>query len=117
MKRSIILCIAVSIVSSIVGAIIAMSFVDVTNPEENSNTNIKSSVDGDIEAIPDLSAAVDNVSKAVLHVETDMGHGSGVVISEDGYIVTNYHVIEGDEQIVIRYTDGNTQEVEIIGYD
>lgn len=117
MKRSIILCIAVSIVSSIVGAIIAMSFVDVTTPEENSNTNIKSSVDGDIEAIPDLSAAVENVSKAVLHVETDMGHGSGVVISEDGYIVTNYHVIEGDEQIVIRYTDGNTQEVEIIGYD
>ena len=116
MKRNIILYIALSIVSSIVGAIIAMSFVDVTIPEQTSNTSVESS-NSNTEAIPDLSAAVENVSKAVLHIETETGHGSGVIISEDGYIVTNYHVIEGDEDIVIRYTDGNTKEAEIIGYD
>lgn len=34
------------------------------------------------------------------------GEGSGVVVSEDGYILTNDHVVENAEKIVVRFKDG-----------
>jgi len=43
--------------------------------------------------------------------------GSGFVISEDGFIVTNNHVIEGADEIVIEFRAGFTLEAEIVGTD
>ena len=43
--------------------------------------------------------------------------GSGVVISVDGYIVTNHHVVDGAEQIKIDLTDGRTLDAKLIGSD
>jgi serine protease Do len=43
--------------------------------------------------------------------------GSGVVISEDGYIVTNNHVVENAESIRVSFNDNETYEAEIIGTD
>ncbi|MEM6385850.1 MAG: Do family serine endopeptidase [Pseudomonadota bacterium] len=43
--------------------------------------------------------------------------GSGFVISEDGFIVTNNHVIEGADQILIEFFEGFELEAEIIGTD
>ena len=43
--------------------------------------------------------------------------GSGFVISEDGYIVTNNHVIEGADEILIEFREGFTLEAQIIGTD
>lgn len=45
------------------------------------------------------------------------GSGSGVVISGDGYIVTNNHVIEGSDRIDVTFEDGRTYEAELIGAD
>ncbi len=46
------------------------------------------------------------------------GAGSGVIISEDGYIITNYHVIEGAENITVTLRDGTTSyKAKIIGSD
>lgn len=45
------------------------------------------------------------------------GAGSGVVITEDGYIVTNNHVIEGAEKITVRLVSGDEYEAELIGTD
>lgn len=45
------------------------------------------------------------------------GAGSGVVISEDGYIVTNYHVVQGAEQMIVRTTDGTEYPATLIGSD
>ena len=41
--------------------------------------------------------------------------GSGFVLSEDGYIVTNYHVVEGSSSIEICMYDGTTYKAEYIG--
>ncbi|MBQ1507768.1 MAG: trypsin-like peptidase domain-containing protein [Ruminococcus sp.] len=46
------------------------------------------------------------------------GAGSGVIISEDGYIITNYHVIEGAQNIKVTLRDGTTSyNAALIGSD
>jgi len=47
-----------------------------------------------------------------------LGQGSGVIVDAKGYVVTNFHVINGASQISIRLSDGRTiREVEVVGYD
>ena len=45
------------------------------------------------------------------------GAGSGVIISTDGYIVTNNHVIEDATSIKVTLTDGNSYDAKLIGTD
>ena len=46
-----------------------------------------------------------------------MGSGSGVIVSSDGYIITNHHVIETAEEIQITTNDNQSYEAKIIGSD
>jgi Do/DeqQ family serine protease len=46
-----------------------------------------------------------------------MGSGSGVIIAEDGYIVTNNHVVEGADKIQVVLNDKRTYDATIIGTD
>jgi serine protease DegS len=43
--------------------------------------------------------------------------GSGVIISEDGYVLTNHHVIQGADQIQVALRDGRETLAEVIGTD
>ena len=43
--------------------------------------------------------------------------GSGFIITDDGYIVTNYHVIEGGTSVSVTLNNGTTYEAQLIGYD
>ena len=45
------------------------------------------------------------------------GAGSGVIISDDGYIITNNHVIDGATKITVRLTSGEEYEAKLIGTD
>ena len=45
------------------------------------------------------------------------GLGSGVIISENGYIVTNNHVIENAEKLEVLFNDNSTYEATVIGTD
>lgn len=43
--------------------------------------------------------------------------GSGVIISEDGYVVTNNHVVDGASKLKVKLNDGRTFEAKLIGKD
>tara|TARA_R110002124_G_scaffold280490_2_gene453777 strand:+ start:13465 stop:14964 length:1500 start_codon:yes stop_codon:yes gene_type:complete len=48
---------------------------------------------------------------------TQRGLGSGVIVSEDGYILTNNHVIENVDEIKVKLFNGDEVEAELIGTD
>lgn len=48
---------------------------------------------------------------------TAAASGSGFIISEDGYIVTNYHVIEDAESVKVTTYSGESYDASIVGYD
>ncbi len=48
---------------------------------------------------------------------TSAASGSGFILTEDGYIVTNYHVIEGASSIKVTAYSGETYDAALIGYD
>jgi serine protease Do len=45
------------------------------------------------------------------------GQGTGVIISEDGYIVTNNHVVEDADEVRVTLSDGRTEKAEVVGTD
>lgn len=76
------------------------------------------------------SQIADEVADTVVEITTEVmstsmfygqyisqGAGSGVIISEDGYIVTNNHVIEGASAITVTLRDKTSYEAELVGTD
>ena len=88
---------------------------------------------------PDLTFAAKKSINAVVHVkntsivkESDswalqffygdesrkrVGTGSGVIISPDGYIITNHHVIENSSEVIVTTNDNKEYEAIIVGSD
>ncbi len=94
---------------------------------------------------PDFTAAAEQTIHAVVHVTTKFtttqtyydpfqgffgggsgiqtvpreqrSSGSGVIISNDGYIVTNYHVVESAEQVYVTLNDKRNYEATVVGTD
>ena len=48
---------------------------------------------------------------------TSAAAGSGFILTQDGYILTNYHVVEGSNSIKVTTYDGTSYDAQLIGYD
>ncbi len=46
-----------------------------------------------------------------------IGSGSGFVLNQDGYVVTNNHVVDGGDRIVLNFIDGTITPAEVVGVD
>ena len=79
---------------------------------------------GYVEAISKASPSVINIRSAK-NIETRLFDeavendviGSGIIISNDGYIITNMHVIEGKRLINVELDDGQVYKASLIGFD
>src|SRR3989344_376771 len=65
----------------------------------------------------DFSDIITLAVKSVATVRTDRSLGSGFFISDQGYIVTNYHVIAGAKQLAVATHDRRLIEAKLIGTD
>ncbi|MBT4521721.1 MAG: DegQ family serine endoprotease [Halieaceae bacterium] len=71
----------------------------------------------DSQQIPDYLRRFFEQREAPPAQRQQMSMGSGFIISEDGYIVTNNHVVQGADSVLVRLSDRREYEVEVIGTD
>lgn len=65
----------------------------------------------------DFSAIVNEVLESVVSVMTDRGQGSGAFIADNGYIVTNWHVVSGANTIRVLTYGNDIYSAALIGYN
>jgi putative serine protease PepD len=69
----------------------------------------------------DVSAVAAKVMPSVVQVNVQLangeGIGSGVIISSDGRILTNNHVVSGAEQVTVTLSDGREVAAKVLGTD
>lgn len=127
--------IAIAIICSLCGGVVGSGvtyFIAGNNNKNNSGPSIK---------LDPVSFASDNnamsaadiykkVAPAVVMVSTKSiqsingwfqqeteGMGSGFIINTDGYILTNYHVIEGAKEVTVTLSDGREVKASVVNYD
>jgi S1-C subfamily serine protease len=83
----------------------------------------------DVELLDAYSRAVigvvEAVGPAVVNIRVDratrrgamQGAGSGFVVTPDGYLLTNHHVVHGARELVASFTDGSAAEAHVVGSD
>lgn len=122
------------VVAALVSAVLCLGvgYAAITNgwvtvPTSSSLTNVKSNTSGSGSAkaksgeAADWSAVAKEVSDSVVSIDvaTSDGNakGSGAIISDKGYIVTNNHVISGAKQIQVTLANGTIYSAQIVGTD
>jgi S1-C subfamily serine protease len=58
-----------------------------------------------------------SVKNSVVTIKTDKGRGSGVIVTDDGHVVTNEHVIRGASRVNIISLNNNAYSAKVVGID
>jgi len=121
-----------ALVGALVGALAAgglvLAFSDggdtTTIVQPSSSKAIVTRPSTEINQDGDVAAIIAKDEPAIVAITTGGGPGSGTggagtgfVITDDGYIVTNNHVAEGATKIEVAFTNGETASAEIVGTD
>ena len=81
------------------------------------STSYASAVDASAPAVVSLQTAQLGQRSRFTTGITSQGLGSGVIISQDGYLATNWHVIRDADRVVVQLADGRVAEPEFVGAD
>jgi serine protease Do len=93
----------------------AFSPVELLDPTQFGRVDVHQAMAVDAEE--DVNVRVYRIaSPAVVAIETQTGGGSGSIISPDGLVLTNAHVVNGSETVTVKLSDGREFEGEVIGY-
>ncbi|MEU2059481.1 trypsin-like peptidase domain-containing protein [Streptomyces sp. NPDC013455] len=111
---------AVAIVAAAVGGGTAYAFQELTGKATvatagSSTTVVPSGKKGDVAAI--AAAVAPSVVEISATLPGGSSTGSGVIITSDGEIVTNNHVVSGATSIKVRTSDGGTHTARLVGTD
>jgi serine protease Do len=90
------------------------SFVDNLKTLEHGNSNIEKLA---LDKSGQRPGNLKNSMKATVTIKSDEGHGSGFVVSNDGYIITNYHVVSNKKDQKVLTFDDLELEFELIRHD
>ena len=116
-------------IGGVIGANMVQSRYEQMNNTGTGNTSIQ--LVGNQSEISPVIAIAQKVTPSVVGVHTygtysywgrqitnmELGSGSGIIYSEDGYIITNYHVIENATSVIVTLADEKEYEAVIIGAD
>lgn len=135
------------LLSILIGVIIGGAFtygilqtqpMDITKPVEaassQNNTSITNTSEGKPVASQWYTSPVVNVAEEVLPsivmiknkvnvnrgyeiLQVDKGTGSGIIYRQDGYIITNQHVIDGATELIVILNDGTEYKGKVLGQD
>lgn len=145
MKKVFVYFLATALVSSLTAfAVVKLTDKERGDYNENSATLPLRNVTLSDQLYPDFTFAAETAVKAVVHVKVtkkgmeqpftiydfffgygnpgmsprnQVNSGSGVIITSDGYIITNNHVIEGADEIVVTLEDNKSYKSKLIGRD
>ncbi|MPL81334.1 hypothetical protein SDC9_27251 [bioreactor metagenome] len=145
MKKVFVYFLATALVSSLTAfAVVKLTDKERGDYNENSATLPLRNVTLSDQLYPDFTFAAETAVKAVVHVKVtkkgmeqpftiydfffgygnpgmsprnQVNSGSGVIITSDGYIITNNHVIEGADEIVVTLEDNKSYKSRLIGRD
>lgn len=78
-------------------------------------SDLSKTIDKAIDTVVEIHVTV--VQQTIFGTSQGMAMGSGVIISQDGYIVTNHHVIENGQDIKVYTYDGNEYDGRLVGTD
>ena len=89
---------------------------------EKSITEVKSDLNSEISMLKaqtssDFSGIIESSVNSVVSIRTDVAQGTGFIITSDGYVVTNAHVLGGAHYAVAITPDKQEKQMELIGYD
>ena len=86
---------------------------------ETSQTGQLPSISDLVDSVAEVvaSISVESVNRGLFFDFTDEGAGSGIIVSSDGYIVTNYHVIHDVIAVKVDLPNGESYDADIVGWD
>jgi len=108
---------AVVVVAVVLAAVVAVTVVLATGRVVISNASPAATPRPTVTASPSVSAIYQRVRPSVVVIRTNHDLGSGVIVADDGTIVTANHVIAGATRITVTYFDGATTSAAVVAAD
>ncbi|WP_418791193.1 S1C family serine protease [Phosphitispora sp. TUW77] len=118
-----------ALIGGMIVAFVMVSFVANTTPKSNlqdKQAPIQTDMTGEyvvVRIAEELGPTVVGISNRVdvssffYNQQVEQGTGSGVIFNEAGYIVTNYHVIQDSDQLVVTLSTGEQVPGKLVGTD
>ena len=128
-KGFLVICLVITlIVSSALGAFVGSKFMGSSNKSHSnlSESSLAKATGSKLTVSQIVAKNADAVVEIVVEAESmgffgetqvTEGAGSGVIVNADGYIVTNYHVVDGAKTVQVTLHNGNSYKAKIVGGD